>query len=125
MMGGVPPGGPGGSDTTRRRRSVDTQPQNIDEELFLELGQVVLEIIQTVPELDLVVQSIFRTGFQSMKAATLALDTVEEMMLRVLKDTDRLQMTYITLLTNQSEASVWINRVLNNVIEMIQKFHAS
>lgn len=44
---------------------------------FLEVGQVVLEIIQMVPELDVVVQSILRTGFLSMKSATVALDTVE------------------------------------------------
>ncbi|XP_034416854.1 ATP-binding cassette sub-family A member 12 isoform X2 [Cyclopterus lumpus] len=120
LMGGVSPGGQGGSNITRTRRSVDTQPPNIDEELFVEVGQVVLEIIKNVPELDLVVQSILRTGFQSMNAATLALDTVEEIMTSVLKDADRLQMTYLTLLTNQSEASIWIDRVLNNVMDTIQ-----
>lgn len=38
---------------------------------------MVMEIIKNVPELDMVVQSILRAGFQSMKTATLALDTVE------------------------------------------------
>ncbi|XP_031714357.1 ATP-binding cassette sub-family A member 12 [Anarrhichthys ocellatus] len=120
VMGGVYPGGQGGSNITRTRRSVVTQPQNVDEELFLGVGQVVLEIIKLVPELDLVVQSILQTGFHSMKSATLALDTVEDMMLSVLKDADQLQMTFLTLLTNQSEASVWIAHVLDNVMEIIE-----
>lgn len=33
LMGGVSSGGQGGSSITRARRSVDTQPQNIEEEL--------------------------------------------------------------------------------------------
>lgn len=38
---------------------------------------MVMEIINLVPEVDMVVQSILGTGFQSMKSATLILDTVE------------------------------------------------
>ncbi|XP_070770245.1 uncharacterized protein abca12 [Enoplosus armatus] len=125
LMGGLSPGGQGGSNITRTRRSVDTQPQNIEEELFLGVGQVVMEIIKLVPEVDMVVQSILATGFQSMKSATLALDTVEEMMASVLKDADQLQMTYVTLLTNQSEASVWIGHVLDSVMEIVMKTLAS
>lgn len=44
---------------------------------FLGVGQVVMDIIKNLPELDIVVQSVLRTGLQSMKSATLALDTVE------------------------------------------------
>ncbi|XP_044222425.1 glucosylceramide transporter ABCA12 [Thunnus albacares] len=125
LMGGLSPGGQGGSNITRSRRSVDTQPQNIDEELFLEVGHVVMEIIKNVPEVDMVVQSILRSGFQSMQTATLALDTVEDMMDDFLKDTGRLQMTYLTLLTNQSEASVWIGRILDSGMEVIMKILAN
>ncbi|XP_032384919.1 ATP-binding cassette sub-family A member 12 isoform X2 [Etheostoma spectabile] len=121
LMGGSSPGGQGGSNFTRTRRSVDTPPQNIDEELFLGVGQVVMEIIKMVPELDMAVQSVLRTGFQSMKSATVALDTVEGMMTNVLKDADQLQMTYLTLLTNQSGASVWTSHVLDSVMEVITK----
>ncbi|XP_044072836.1 LOW QUALITY PROTEIN: glucosylceramide transporter ABCA12 [Siniperca chuatsi] len=125
LMGGLSPGGQGGSNITRTRRRVDTQPQNIEEELFLGVGQVVMEIIKLVPEVDMVVQSILRTGFQSVKSAALALDTVEEMMANVLKDADQLQLTYQTLLTNQSVASVWIGHVLDSVMGIIMKSLAS
>ncbi|TDH06958.1 hypothetical protein EPR50_G00119380 [Perca flavescens] len=121
LMGGSSPKGQGGSNFTRTRRSVDTQPQNIDEELFLGVGQIVMDIIKNVPELDMVVQSVLRTGFQSMTSANLALDTVEGMMANVLKDADQLQMTYLTLLTNQSGASVWISHVLDSGMEVITK----
>ncbi|XP_040004739.1 ATP-binding cassette sub-family A member 12 [Xiphias gladius] len=124
-IGGLSPGGQGGSDIRRARRSVDTQPENIEEELFLSVGQVVMEIIKTVPEVDMVVQSILRTCLQSMMSATLALDTVEEMMSNGLKDANQLKWTYLTLLTNQSEASVWIGRVLDSVMEMVMKSLAS
>lgn len=39
----------------------------------------------------------------------------------VLKDADRLQRTYLTLLTNQSEASAWTGRVMESVMEIIMK----
>uniref|UniRef100_UPI003AAEC31A uncharacterized protein abca12 n=1 Tax=Centroberyx gerrardi TaxID=166262 RepID=UPI003AAEC31A len=119
LMGGSGPGGHGGANNTRSRRSVDTQPQNIEEELFLAVGQVVLDILKSVPEVDMVVHSVLRTGFTSMKTANLALDTVEEMMDNVLKDASHLRMTFLTLMTNQSEASVWIGHVLNSVMEII------
>nr|XP_046260291.1 glucosylceramide transporter ABCA12 [Scatophagus argus] len=121
LMGGSSPGGQGGSNITRARRSVDTQPQNTEEELFLEVGRVVMEIVKIVPELDMVVQGILRAGFQSMNTATLTLDTVEEMMINVLKDAHQLQWTYLTLLTNQSEASMWVAHVLDSMMEVIMK----
>ncbi|KAL6100670.1 abca12 [Pungitius sinensis] len=120
LMGGGSPGGQGGS-MPRARRSLDTQPQNIDEELFLEVGQVVLELIQMVPGQDLLlVQSLLRTGFESMKFASLALETVDEMMSNFLADADQLQTTFLALLKNQSEASLWTGHVVDSVVEIIQ-----
>lgn len=43
------------------------------------------------------------------------------MMDNVLKDADGLKMTFLTLLTNQSEASAWIGRVLDSTMEVIMK----
>lgn len=47
------------------------------------------------------------------------------MMSNVLQDADHLQMTYQMLLTNQTQASVWIGRVLDSVMEMITKVSLS
>ncbi|TKS67339.1 ATP-binding cassette sub-family A member 12 [Collichthys lucidus] len=121
LMGGVSSGGQGRSSIMGAQGSIDTEPQNIEEELFLRVGQVVLEIIKMVPEVDMVVQNMLRTVFQSMKSATLTLDTVEEITGNVLKDVDQLKMTFRTLLTNQSQASVWASRVLGSVIEITMK----
>uniref|UniRef100_A0A3Q1H078 ABC transporter domain-containing protein n=1 Tax=Anabas testudineus TaxID=64144 RepID=A0A3Q1H078_ANATE len=41
----------------------------------------------------------------------------QKMMADVLKDADQLQLTYLTLLTNQTEASIWIDRVLYSGME--------
>ncbi|KAM9710193.1 uncharacterized protein abca12 isoform 2-T2 [Menidia menidia] len=125
LMGGSSSGDQGGYNITRSRRSVVAQPQNIDEELFLAVGQTLLEIAGIEPEVDLVVQRVLRTGFQSMKATGLSLHTVQEMTSNVLKDANRLQMTYHLLLTNQSEASVWINKVMDSVIEVITQILGS
>lgn len=38
---------------------------------------MVMEILKLVPEVEMVIQSVLNTGFQSMKSATLAIDTVE------------------------------------------------
>lgn len=38
---------------------------------------MVMEVIKLVPEVDMVVQSLLRSGYQSMMSATTALDTVE------------------------------------------------
>ncbi|XP_036965803.1 ATP-binding cassette sub-family A member 12 isoform X3 [Acanthopagrus latus] len=121
LMGAPSPGGQGGSNMTKTTRSVDTQPQNTEEDLFLHVGQVTLEVIKMVPEVDMVVQCILRTSFLSMQSASLTFDTVEGMMTNVLEDADQLQGTYFTLLTNQSEASAWTGRVLESVMEVIMK----
>ncbi|XP_060944020.1 uncharacterized protein abca12 [Limanda limanda] len=125
LIGGLSPGGPGGSNTSRNRRSVETQPQNIDEDLFLSVGQVVMELVKLDSELEMVVQSFLRTGFQSLMTGTLALDTVEEMMENVLKDANQLKVFWTTLLTNQPQSSAWIGRVLGSVTEVVIKVLAS
>ncbi|XP_053295252.1 uncharacterized protein abca12 isoform X4 [Pleuronectes platessa] len=125
LIGGLSPGGPGGSNTTRNRRSVETQPQNIDEDLFLSVGQVVMELVKLVPELEMVVQSFLNTGFQSLMTGTLALDTVEEMMENILKDANQFKVNLTTLLTNQPQSSVWIGRVLGSVAEVVMRTLAS
>ncbi|KAM3607617.1 uncharacterized protein V6R79_010758 [Siganus canaliculatus] len=121
LMGGFPPGGQGGANITRTRRSVETQPQNIEEELFLEVGQVAMEIIKLVPQVDIVVESILKTGFQSMKSASVTMQTVQDMMVGAISDANQLKQTYLNLLTNQSEASVFIGRVLDSGMEVIMK----
>ncbi|KAG7227448.1 hypothetical protein INR49_005262 [Caranx melampygus] len=122
LIGGL---SPGGSNITRSHRSVDTQPQNIEEELFLTVGQVVMEIVKFVPEVDMVFQSFLRAGFQSMMMSTLVIDTAEDIMTDVLQDANQFKLTYLTLLTNQSQASAWLGRVLNSIMEMVHKSLAS
>lgn len=39
----------------------------------------------------------------------------------VLKDADQLQKTYLMLLRNQSEATIWMTRVLNSVMKVISE----
>ncbi|KAM6978364.1 uncharacterized protein abca12 [Tautogolabrus adspersus] len=125
LMEGSIQGEPDSSQIPRTRRSIETQPQNIEEELFLAVGEVILEIIQMVPEVDMLVHSMLRSGFQSMKIATLTVEIVDEIMASVLKDANQLQQTYLTLLTNQSEASLWLDHVVDSVKEMITKTTAS
>lgn len=43
------------------------------------------------------------------------------MMTNILEDADHLQQTYVMLLTNQSEATIWMTRVLDSVMEVIKK----
>ncbi|XP_049904471.1 glucosylceramide transporter ABCA12 isoform X1 [Epinephelus moara] len=124
LMGGPSPGGPGGSNITRTYRSVVTQPQNPEEELFLGVGQLVMETIAFVPELDMVVQVILKTGFQSMRSVAQALETAEELVGSVLECAHHLKMTYLTLLTNQTEANVWIGRVRDSVMEVITEIQS-
>ncbi|XP_033473300.2 uncharacterized protein abca12 [Epinephelus lanceolatus] len=124
LMGGPSPGGPGGSNITRTHRSVVTQPQNPEEELFLGVGQLVMETIPFVPELDMVVQVILKTGFQSMRSVAQALETAEELVGSILECAHHLKMTYLTLLTNQTEANVWIGRVRDSVMEVITEIQS-
>ncbi|KAM4609404.1 uncharacterized protein ACJ7VT_015176 [Polymixia lowei] len=121
LMGPQGPGGQGGFGGSRSRRNVDARPQNTEEELFLAVGQVVLDILTSVPEVDMVVQSVLRSGLTSMQAASLTVDTVEEMMDNVLKDAVRLQKTFLTLMTNQSAGSAWLGLVLDSAVDMIMK----
>ncbi|XP_041662328.1 ATP-binding cassette sub-family A member 12 [Cheilinus undulatus] len=125
LMGEFSPGVPEGPHTPRTRRSVETQPQNIDEELFLWVGEVVLEILHMIPEADKVVQSMLRSGFQSMEIAKLSLETLGGIMDSVLKDASHLKQTYQMLVTDSSKASVWISDVLDSGMEAILMIVAS
>ncbi|XP_017279339.1 ATP-binding cassette sub-family A member 12 [Kryptolebias marmoratus] len=110
----------GVSNTKRYQRSIDTQPQNSEEELFLGIGQVLIEIATIEPEFDMVVKRALGTVFQSMKAATVTVSTVEEVVDNVLEDVENLQQTFHTL-SNQSEASAWISHVLESVTEIFEE----
>ncbi|CAI5656359.1 unnamed protein product [Oreochromis niloticus] len=109
------------SNITRTRRSSDAEPQNAEEELFLNIGQTALELVQNVPEVNTVVQGILRTGYQSMKLASETIDMLKDILENVLEDANNLQMTYHTLLTNQSESHALMDRVLNSVMEVVMK----
>ncbi|XP_074551452.1 uncharacterized protein LOC141808677 [Halichoeres trimaculatus] len=121
LMGESSPGGQGGPHNTRTRRSVETQPQNIEEELFLALGEVVLDIIKIWPGADVLVQNVLGSSLQSMKMALLTLETVDELIGNVLKDADQLKKTFLMLMTDQDKASMWFSRVLDSVMEVIIK----
>uniref|UniRef100_A0A665XAY9 ATP-binding cassette, sub-family A (ABC1), member 12 n=1 Tax=Echeneis naucrates TaxID=173247 RepID=A0A665XAY9_ECHNA len=95
LMGGMSPGGQGESNVTRARRSVDAQPQSIEEEL-------------TFKRLSFVFAVCYFYWFA-------------EMMANVLKDATQFKSTYLTLLTNQSAASNLIGRVMGSVTELIMK----
>ncbi|XP_072300053.1 uncharacterized protein [Eucyclogobius newberryi] len=113
-----------GSGMSRETRSIQGQPQNIEEELFLEVGKVVMEILKLSPEADAVVQQILRAGFQSMSAGTQAIVTVKEMMENLVKDVTTIKMVVQTLLTNQSQTTLWMNQAFNSVIQIIVKILA-
>ncbi|XP_061698205.1 uncharacterized protein LOC133512506 [Syngnathoides biaculeatus] len=70
-------GGMGGSNISRSWRNGDTPPQNIEEELFLTVGQVVLRLSEIHPDVDMIVQRILSVGFQSMEMATYSIDAVK------------------------------------------------
>ncbi|PWA31216.1 hypothetical protein CCH79_00002910, partial [Gambusia affinis] len=108
-------------EVSRSKRSIDTEPQSNEAELFMGVTQVLLEIAKLDPELDKVVQRALKTSFQSMKAARVTLVTVEKVMSNVLEDAQNLQMTYNMLQKNQSEAAAWFSRVLDSVVEVIEE----
>ncbi|XP_061143427.1 glucosylceramide transporter ABCA12 [Syngnathus typhle] len=118
-------GSNGGSNISRPWHKIDTQPRKIEEELFLTVGEVLLKLSEIHPDVDMIVQQTLGVGFKSMEIASLSIATVEEMMDNTLKDSARLQNIYQTLLTNQSEASVWISQILNSVTQVIMKSLAS
>ncbi|XP_061548446.1 glucosylceramide transporter ABCA12 [Phycodurus eques] len=121
LLGEGFPGGMGGSNISRPWHNVDTPTQNIQEELFLTVSQVVLKLSEIHPDVDMIVQRILSVGFQSMEMATLSIEAVEEMMDNIMKDSGRLQKFYLTLLTNQTQASVWMGQFLDSATEVIMK----
>ncbi|CAL8371002.1 unnamed protein product [Arctogadus glacialis] len=107
-------------DTRRSRRSVDADgPQNLEEDLFVNVGRVVLEVLKVFPDVDFVIQRILRTGLFSMHTANLAINTIEKMITSVSKDVHQFQNTYMMLMTERPEAGAWIDQALNSTAEMV------
>ncbi|KAJ0005860.1 hypothetical protein NQD34_015754 [Periophthalmus magnuspinnatus] len=114
----------GHSEIPRATRSIEEQPQNIEEELFLAVGKVVMEILQLSPEANTILQHILRAGYQSMRAGTQAIETVEEMMEKLVKDVTTFKMIIQTLSTNQSQTTLWTDQAFSSVFEIIVKIFA-
>ncbi|XP_061735979.1 glucosylceramide transporter ABCA12 isoform X2 [Nerophis ophidion] len=110
-----------GSSISGQQRNVATPTQTVEEELFLNLGQVVLEVSQLHPGLETMTQRIFSIAFQSMNITTCTLHATEEILQNFLEDVRQLQRIYHTLLSNQSEASVWLEQVVSSTLEVIMK----
>ncbi|KAJ3592037.1 hypothetical protein NHX12_007167 [Muraenolepis orangiensis] len=97
------------------------EPQNIDEDLFLNLGGVVIDSLKILPDADLAIQFVLRSGFFSMQTANLALNTVQNTIVNVLKDVHQLQNTYVMLMTNQPAGDVWVGHVLDSTVRMVME----
>ncbi|XP_076025938.1 uncharacterized protein abca12 [Genypterus blacodes] len=125
LMGVAGPGGSAGSNNTRTRRNVDVQPQTVEEDLFLSVGKVVMEITKNVPEVDMVVQIILSVAFESMKSVNVALQAVQEKLGNGFRDADLLRETLLMLLTNQSESNIWTQRLLNSMMQITMQSSTS
>ncbi|XP_053732917.1 glucosylceramide transporter ABCA12 [Synchiropus splendidus] len=79
LMGGQALGGNRGSKV-RARRSAETQSLSIDEELFLNVGKVVLRVLKMVPDANMVVKNILKIGYWTMNTATSGLNFAKGML---------------------------------------------
>ncbi|XP_064800500.1 uncharacterized protein abca12 isoform X2 [Oncorhynchus masou masou] len=116
----VAPEGHGSSNNTRSQRSSDTQPQTIEEELFLSVSSVAVELLKGIPGWNYV-QMALTTGHASMQLATTGLDTLVEMMGKVSSDAHTYQDTFLSLMSNQAAADNFAGQVMDSIVKTIMK----
>ncbi|KAL2081579.1 hypothetical protein ACEWY4_023432 [Coilia grayii] len=108
---------------TRSQRSSLGQPQNVQEELFVSIGSVAIQLMQGLPGWE-TVHSILMGGHASMQLATQAMITQQELMSLFLKDAQNIQATFQGLMHVQFMAegfSIYItNSAINSVLKAVQ-----
>ncbi|XP_041699367.1 uncharacterized protein LOC121536152 [Coregonus clupeaformis] len=110
----------GSSNNIRSQRSSDTQPQNTEEELFLSVGSVAVELLKGIPGWNYV-QMALTTGHASMQLATTGLDPLLKMMGKVSTDAHTYQDIFISLMSNQAAADNFAGQVMDSIVKSIMK----
>ncbi|XP_030643482.1 ATP-binding cassette sub-family A member 12 [Chanos chanos] len=113
-----------GQETTtnhsRTQRSSYGRPQNLAEETFLSVGTLVIDLLRGLPGWEYV-HSFLMGGHSSMQLATQAMETQMELMALVLKDANNIQMTFLSLMNNQSMADTFTSHVMDSVVDNVMK----
>ncbi|XP_041938349.1 uncharacterized protein abca12 isoform X2 [Alosa sapidissima] len=104
------------SSDGRSQRSSLGQPQNVQEELFVSIGSVVLDLLQGLPGWE-TVHSILMGGHTSMQLVTQAMMTQQELMSLVMKDAQNIQATLQALMQNQSVADIWATSIMDSAVK--------
>ncbi|KAJ8396359.1 hypothetical protein AAFF_G00019360 [Aldrovandia affinis] len=115
------PGSQSGSDppsVTLRNGSV--QPQDLGEQLFLDVGSVALDLLRGLPGWSFV-HTALMAGHTSMELVTQILETQQEQMQYVLSDAHLIQQTLWSLMRNESLANIWAGRIVESVMETTMK----
>ncbi|XP_036428567.1 uncharacterized protein LOC118809395 [Colossoma macropomum] len=116
LLGAIP--STGSSSSSRSQRSSDSQPQNLQEQIFLSVGNVVIDTLKGMPGWNYI--NLFLMGaHSSMQTVTAAMETQIVYMDPVLQDAGKLQAMFQSLMQNETEADAWVRRVMESAVQTV------
>ncbi|KAL6484338.1 hypothetical protein MHYP_G00063830 [Metynnis hypsauchen] len=116
ILGAIP--STGASSNNRSQRSSDSQPQNLQEQIFLSVGSVVIDTLKGMHGWNYI--NLFLMGaHSSMQTATAAMETQIGYMNPVLQDAGKLQAMFLSLMQNETEADAWVRRVMDSALQTV------
>ncbi|XP_017562806.2 uncharacterized protein abca12 [Pygocentrus nattereri] len=116
LLGAIP--STGASSGSRNQRSSDSQPQNLQEQIFLSVGSVVIDTLKGIPGWNYI--NLFLMGaHSSMRTATAAMETQIGYLDPVLQDARKLQAMVLSLMQNETEADAWVRRVMDSALQTV------
>ncbi|KAI1885294.1 hypothetical protein AGOR_G00218670 [Albula goreensis] len=99
-------------------RNSGAQPLSPQDQLFLDLGTVALDLLRGLPGGDYVMRGLM-VGYTSMELVTKALETQQGQMEEVLTQAHRIQKLFMSLMRNETVANVWVGRAMESTLEML------
>ncbi|KAI4872788.1 hypothetical protein NFI96_020720 [Prochilodus magdalenae] len=111
----------GASSGTRSQRSSDSQPQSFQEQMFLQLGNAAMDMLKGTQAWDYI-NLLLMEAHSFMKTVTAAMEVEIGFMQPVLQDAEKLQEMFMSLTQNETEANVWVNRVMDSAVQTVTKF---
>ncbi|KAJ8352846.1 hypothetical protein SKAU_G00243220 [Synaphobranchus kaupii] len=104
--------------TSSRNSSV--QAQSMGEQLFLDVGTVALDLLRGLPGWGFV-RTALMGGHASMELATQILETMQEQMQNVLKDSHHIQQMFLSLMQDEASSNIWAERAVGSAVEIALK----
>ncbi|XP_072542326.1 glucosylceramide transporter ABCA12 [Salminus brasiliensis] len=106
------------SNSNWDRFSSASQPQNLQEQVFLGVGNAVMNMLQGLPYWEHI-HWFLMVAHSSMRTAITAMETQTEYMQPVLSGAEKVQEAFQSLMENKTAADAWVSHIMDSTLQTV------